>query len=74
MKKSINLLLFLTMCSGGSEQTQTETTPQAEDIGEVINHMSLVDYPAKLYVAGAIATEGHRRVEGALSIIEAILG
>ena len=43
------------MCSGGSEQAQTETTPQAEDIGEVINHMSLVDYPAKLYFAGDLS-------------------
>ena len=69
MKKSIILLLFLTMCSGGSEQAQTETTPQAEDIGEVINHMSLVDYPAKLYFAGDIPAEVHSRVEYALSLI-----
>ena len=74
MKKSIILLLFLTMCSGGSEQAQTETTSQAEDIGEVINHMSLVDYPAKLYFAGDIPTEVHGRVEYAFSIIQEKLG
>ena len=69
MKKSIILLLVLTMCSGGAEEAQientsqtentvttsqtedTSTTSQTEDIGEVINHMSLVDYPAKLYFA-----------------------
>ena len=40
MKKSIILLLFLTMCSGGSEQAQTETTSQAEDMGGVTNQGS----------------------------------
>ena len=40
MKKSIILLLFLTMCSGGSEQAQTETTSQAEDMGGVTNQDS----------------------------------
>ena len=74
MKKSIILLLFLTMCSGGSEQAQTETTSQAEDMGEVINHMSLVDYPAKLYFAGDIPAEVHSRAEYAFSIIQEKLG
>ena len=77
MKKSIILLLVLTMCSGGSEQAQTETTSQTENTvttsqtedtsttsqAEVINHMSLVDYPAKLYFAGDIPTEVHGRAE-----------
>ena len=40
MKKSIIFLLFLTMCSGGSEQAQTETTSQAEDMGGVTNQGS----------------------------------
>ena len=40
MKKSIIFLLFLTMCSGGSEQAQTETTSQTEDIGGVKNKVS----------------------------------
>ena len=59
MKKLLILLLLVSMC-GGSEQVQseisenTEITSQTEDIGEVINHMSLVDYPAKLYFAGDI--------------------
>ena len=92
MKKSIILLLVLTMCSGGAEQAQTEntsqtentettsqtedtsTTSQTEDTGEVINHMSLVDYPAKLYFAGDIPTEVHSRVEYAFSIIQEKLG
>ena len=55
MKKSIILFLVLTMCGSGSEQAQTEVlkdtgaTSETEDTGEVINHMTLVDYPAKLY-------------------------
>ena len=98
MKKSIILILILTMCSSGSEQAQTqipedtettsqtedtettsqtedtETTSQTEDIGEVINHMSLVDYSAKLYFAGDIPTEVHGGVEYAFSIIQEKLG
>ena len=74
MKKYLIILLVFSMCSVGSEQAQTETTSQPEDIVEVINHMSLVDYSAKLYFAGDIPTEVHGRAEYAFSIIQEKLG
>ena len=40
----------------------------------LIDHMTLVDYPAKLYFAGDIPTEIHSRVEYAFSIIQEKLG
>ncbi len=55
-----------------TEQTDSNEVSQNEE--EIIDHMTLVDYPAKLYFAGDIPTEVHGRVEYAFSIIQEKLG
>ena len=48
-----------------TQQPESNEAIQTEE--ELIDHMTLVDYPAKLYFAGDIPTEVHGRVE--LSLI-----
>ena len=54
------------------QQSENNEARQKEE--EIIDHMTLVDYPAKLYFAGDIPTEVHSRVEFAFSIIQEQLG
>ena len=87
MNKSLIFILLLSFCGGASESQQTsqqsesnETSQQSESNEvtekeeELIDHMTLVDYPAKLYFAGDIPTEVHGRAEYAFSIIQEKLG
>ena len=55
-----------------TQQSESNEVKQNEE--EIIDHMTLVDYPAKLYFAGDIPTEVHGRVEYAFSIIQEKLG
>ena len=55
-----------------SQQSESNEVTEKEE--ELIDHMTLVDYPAKLYFAGDIPTEVHGRVEYAFSIIQEKLG
>ncbi len=53
---------------------QSENNEVAENEEEIVDHMTLVDYPAKLYFAGDIPTEVHSRVEYAFSLVQEKLG
>ena len=53
---------------------QPESNEATQNEEEIIDHMTLVDYPAKLYFAGDIPTEVHGRAEFAFSIIQEKLG
>ena len=55
-----------------SQQSESNEVTEKEE--ELIDHMTLVDYPAKLYFAGDIPTEVHGRAEYAFSIIQEKLG
>ncbi len=65
-----------------SQQSESNETSQQSESNEVtekeeeqqIDHMTLVDHPAKLYFAGDIPTEVHGRAEYAFSIIQEKLG
>ena len=72
MKKFVIFILFLSFCGGASDSQQTseqsksnEATQQSESNEaiqkeeELIDHMTLVDYPAKLYFAGDILSLIH---------------
>ena len=76
MRKFLIFILFLSFCGGTSESQRTleqsesnEATQQSESNEatqkeeELIDHMTIVDYPAKLYFAGDISTEVFSRVE-----------
>ncbi|MFL2689158.1 MAG: hypothetical protein ACJ0GJ_02295 [Candidatus Actinomarina sp.] len=58
--------------NGATQQSESNEVKQNEE--EIIDHMTLVDYPAKLYFAGDIPTEVHGRAEYAFSIIQEKLG
>ena len=49
-----------------TQQSESNEATQKEE--ELKDHMTIVDYPAKLYFAGDIPTEVHSRVEYAFSI------
>ena len=87
MKKFVIFILFLSYCGGASDSQQTLEQPESnqatqqsesnevkQNEEEIIDHMTLVDYPAKLYFAGDIPTEVHGRAEYAFSIIQEKLG
>ena len=67
MKKFVIFILFLSFCGGSSDSQQTSEQPESNEAiqqpesnestqneEEIIDHMTLVDYPAKLYFAGDI--------------------
>ena len=87
MKKLLIFILFFYFCGGSSDSEQTskqsennevaeqsENNEVAENEEEIVDHMTLVDYPAKLYFAGDIPTEVHSRVEYAFSLVQEKLG